>query len=443
MAISKITHLSWPFNSMNQFVLIQIEFLAKNRRKLMRHLLLYSRIILTLFVSSVTLKSNAFVIAVPGLDGSISTTKPAHIIIVGKGADMGLGFLASAHLHARKYLSLYPDNQVIIFSVNEGEDTSAPYLKNLKYTIITDENDSLNMKNIVKAIKKYQMPSLETMDIIAHNAPTYGAELEDIKTRVKPGNEKFEKLNHLFSETFYIKLHGCNSGFEVAPTQAQNLDVLVIGSLTSTSLTRPYTDGNWYYADDKMSPPEKAWSKNILLNENKSGKCTSPFCYRLMPVRSAYNGYWGSLDAGLPYYKAFCPTGQEAKCKKAMARSLINFVGFNHELNSNRSLENITKALQDLMCPSTTNIDKKNDCKNQVENIAKGTLKTFKPMWNGKNIICNLNDCEAQIKCSKILFLVPKPGSCYLNNSNDDKSLRTGVIEIQSYLEGFELLGNN
>lgn len=400
--------------------------------------------LLSLFTVAIlfTARAFSFVIAVPGKNLTIDSNRPAHIIVVGKGADMGLGFLASAHLIVKKYVALYPEHQVIIFSVNEGDDASAPYLTKLNYSIVTEENDNLSMKNIVKAIKKYNIPSLESLDVIAHNFPTFGSVLENKRNRMSPSNDRLEGVSHLFSETFYIKLHGCNTGFVVAPAQANSLGVLVIGSLTSTSLTRPYSDGFWYYADPKLSPVEQVWSPSLLLSEDKATSCKGPMCYRLMPVKSAYNGYWGSLDGGLPYYKAFCPVGKEARCKKAMARSLINLVGNNSQLNKNRSLENITLALQDLMCSSSTVIERKNECLQNVSDVVNKKSNRFRPIWAGKNIKCDLNDCEAQLKCDKILGLVPKPGTCYLENSSDDKNLKTGVTEIEGYLEGFNNLEN-
>lgn len=389
--------------------------------------------------------ADAFVIAVPTPQPSIKSSTPTHLIVVGRGKDMGLGFLESAVAQTKKYQAIYPEHQVVIFAVDDdgGGTDSVSYLKNRNFTMIQATSGNLKMANITRAVEKYNLSRLESMDVISHNAPTFGSVLESNLNRMKPEDDELLPLKSRFAETFYIKLHGCNSGYGVAPGQANTLGVLVLGTLTSTNLTTPHSDGFWYYNDKGQYPESAPQAKDLLLSDTQSMACKGTLCSRLMPVRSPYNGYWGQLDAGLPYFKAFCPVGKDEQCKKAMARSLIDRLGDNAPLNKNRSLENITAALQDLMCPSTTNTEKKQACLDGIDQVVAGNLKRFAPTWTGKNIKCNLNDCQAKVKCKKTLGLFPKAGSCSLPGSVNDADLQTAVTEINAYLEGFRLLGNN
>ena len=84
-----------------------------------------------------------------------------------------------------------------------------------------------------------------------------------------------EKLKGHFSNDAYLFLHGCNTGFILAPF-----------------LSKLHSDGEFYLTAKGFSP-NSDWAHRNKNSYNFETSCRYGKCLRLKPDNHPYIGYWG------------------------------------------------------------------------------------------------------------------------------------------------------
>ena len=101
-----------------------------------------------------------------------------------------------------------------------------------------------------------------------------------------------EKLKGHFSNDAYLFLHGCNTGFILAPFLSNLLNIPVAASLTSTDFQKLHSDGEFYLTAKGFSP-NSDWAHRNKNSYNFETSCRYGKCLRLKPDNHPYIGYWG------------------------------------------------------------------------------------------------------------------------------------------------------
>jgi len=365
---------------------------------------------------------------------TIDETKPTHLLVAGNGDDLGLLFEEVAKAKALKYSEINPNNQIVFIAINEKELGSEANLKRYGFKIIRNENATFDGKEFLSEAKKFN--KILSLDIFSHSSAQFGIHLDGREHRLNVSNRGLEKLKANFTKDAFVYLHGCNSGFELAPHLANIWGIPVAGSMTSTNFQKLHSDGNFYLSEEGFAPSSE-WAEFNKLSYNSEVKCNKGVCQRLKPDNTPYVGFWGAYrEGGLPFYKFFCPKNTNDVCQSAMARSMLTHTSIIN-LKKDSSLSEYKKAVVDFLCPISAQKDLRSECEGKLEEALITKDYTYNP-FSRPQIECDFNKCQVEIKCEKILF-APKPGTCVLKNNFEGKAT-TLVREYIAYLEAYKFL---
>lgn len=362
----------------------------------------------------------------------------AHILIVGKGNELGTLLQTTAATKAKKYADLYPNEQVYLITVNEtGDEKNIELLRKYGFRDI-EEKRSMNFdsSDVLSEMKKFKQ--IASVDMFSHSVAYYGVVLDGKFNRLDPKRDGYQVLAGNFTKDAYAFLHGCNSGQMLAPILSHQWGIPVAGSFTATNFARLHENGNWYFDDGRkpktgsfVSVNDKSFQRNEL--------CAEGACRRLVPDNFHYDGYWGSFEeGGLGFFKFFCMRNDTADCQKRMALAALSFIS-TKALTINSSKEDFEEVVFDTLCPisATTNI--REECKAGLRKAA-ATGKTY-DSFSGKSLQCDFKGCMAKFKCERIpLIDLLKEKSCKVINNRPSTKTTTQVEEYKAYMKGFELL---
>jgi hypothetical protein len=356
-----------------------------------------------------------------GSPQALDPSKETSVLVVGIGVELSTLFQQTAATKAKRIQSAFPDRQVILMSVVEGSfESNREQLERWGFSNVKQVSGDLKVSEIVKTLSAYQ--KIQSLEVFAHNAPHYGSKLNGVRTRFNYDSPDLEKIN--FTRDAYIILHGCNSGFFVAPKLSERLQLPVAGSLTSTDFQHLHENGQFYTYHDSKAPFGK-WAS-----------CPGSSCFRLKPDNTPYTGYWGSFSqGGLPFFKFFCHGVQQSQCERSMALSLVTFPTANQQLSPQSTKSEYQSAVIDFLCPISQQKPLREACR---EKLVSHAATNYSP-YNGRSLQCDFNGCRFEMNCKKAFWGLVKPKSCSLDNPATSAG-NTLLVEYESYMNGFESL---
>ena len=367
---------------------------------------------------------------------NLDPNKPTRVMVVGNGDDLGLLFEEVAKAKAVKYTENYPQDQIALIAINEKEMGSEWNLKRYGFKIERNDSSTLDGKEFIKEVSKFK--KILSLDIFSHSSAQFGIHLDGRANRLNITTKGLESLKPNFMKDAFAYLHGCNSGFNLAPFLSNIWGIPVAGSMTSTNFQRLHSDGNFYLSEEGYAP-NSDWAKTNALSYDKEVECKTGTCQRLKPDNTPYVGFWGAYRAGgLPFYKFFCVKNSEADCQRVMAKSMLSHT-LTINLKKNSSLAEYKKAVFDFLCPVSSKKDLRGECEAKLDEALVTGDMTYNP-FSRPQVECNFKECKVEIDCEKVLFTgVPKPGTCELKN-NTPAPATTLVREYKAYLAAFPSL---
>lgn len=368
----------------------------------------------------------------------INYDSPTRILVTGAGDDLGNLFLQVARGKALKYSQQYPNEQIVLISASEKELNDENTLKNWGFKISKDDRSTLNGKSLIEETIKFN--KIASLDIFSHSSAQYGIHLEGKAHRLTLNTKGIEKLAGHFIKDAFVYLHGCNTGFNLAPFLSNIWQVPVAGSMTSTNFQKLHSDGSFYLTEEGFFP-NTDWANTNEKSFDETVNCKPGMCLRLKPDNNPYTGFWGEYaDGGLSFYKWFCVKNSDQDCKRVMAKSLLSFIGTN-KLKSTSNIEEYKAVVYDFLCPVSAKKDLRGQCIANLELSLITKDETYNPFTKAQ-VECNFKECQAEIECSKVpLTGIYRPGTCTLVNKVENGKATTLVREYKAYLEGFKSLG--
>ena len=343
------------------------------------------------FLSFISLNSYAYSVFTLNSQ-NMNSSKPVDVFVAGQGEEMGLQFLFGALTRAKKHEEIYSNSrsQIIVWAKEWSKRKDLKVINDRGFRVIESNSKRLTNNAILKILKG--IPSISSFHIISHNAAFIGNKVQDRTDRLSFGNFPWEQLSSSFTEDGFVFLHGCNTGFVVAPEISKKLKRAVFGSLTSTDFQEIFVDGQWYHNNPGFgqfpSKMKKMTRSGELFETSTEGlPCWKGFCHRMMPNNHPYRGYWGKYEIGLPYYQVFCNYYRgslDDSCEKGAA------AGINTTLTiSPKSWED---KVIDFMCPRMADPSVHKGC----IQVLKG--ESDKIVFGGNTLRCDREKCSFKLK---------------------------------------------
>jgi hypothetical protein len=366
----------------------------------------------------------------------IDFSKPTRVMIAGDGDALGLLFLEVAKARALRYYENNNSDQIVLISTNDKELGAEQALTKWGFKIEETDSSSFDGKVFIDEVSKYK--KILSIDIFSHSSAQFGIHLDGKANRISVKTKDLNLLKPNFTKDAFVYLHGCNSGFNLAPFLSEIWGIPVAGSLTSTNFQKLHSDGNFYLTEEGYSP-NSDWAKENTLSNNQTLSCPQGVCQRLKPDNTGYYGWWGQYkEGGLPFYKFFCVKNNPEDCKRVMAQSLLSHTLIVN-LKKTSSLEVYKQAVIDFLCPVSSKTNLRGECQAELENALLTKDLTYNP-FTRPQVECDFKGCKAEIVCEKILFTgLPKPGTCSLKNNISSPST-TIVREFIAYMDGYKSL---
>ena len=386
---------------------------------------------MTLFLSWTN--ANAYLVSSYNSE-SVKYDIPTRILVTGDGKDQETQFEELANSKALKYSELYPKEQIIFIAKNESiNNENINLIKNWGFHLLFNKKNTFTGEALVSELLKFK--TITSIDFFSHGAAQYGLYLENSMNRFSIKTNGVEKLKGHFSNDAFLFMHGCNTGFILAPYLSKLLSIPVAASLTSTDFQKLHNDGEFYLTEKGFSP-NSDWAKRNKSSFNIETSCRYGKCIRLKPDNHPYIGYWGEYyDGGLPFYKFFCVNVNSDKCNRVMAKSLFGFIGTTN-LNLNSNLDLYKKALVDFLCPISARRDIRGECEMNLETAMLTKDESYNP-FKGVLLDCNFNNCLSDFKCTNMASAsIENAKKCVLINRSNKRST-TLVKEYKAYLAGF------
>lgn len=370
-----------------------------------------------------------------GADPDVRT----HILVVGKGNELGTLFQRTAAAKAKKYAELFPNEQIYLISVNEtGRSENLDLLSSYGFKNVQEKSGfNFTSTDVFGEMSKFQ--KIASVDIYSHSVAYYGVILDGKFNRMDPKKDGYEKLAPNFTSDAYAFLHGCNSGQFLAPVLSMQWKIPVAGSFGSTDFQRMHSTGQWHF-DDGRKPAEGNFVSINKVSFQRNEACADGACYRLHPSNFPYDGYWGKFsEGGLGFFKFFCVNSSPESCYKAMARSAMSSVSVK-PLTLNSSLEDFKAVVFDQLCPLSSRSDIREKCiagLTKAAAIPGGSYDSY----GGKSLQCDFKGCKAKFKCKRMAFIdLLQEGSCEVVNLRESSKTTTQVDEFKAYMQGWKLL---
>lgn len=320
-----------------------------------------------------------------------SRVKTVDVFIAGYGEEMGLQFLYGAITRAQVHDDLYPDTraQVILWAEEWNKRKDKEVLTSRGMTIL--EINSRKLRSSVIEDYIMQLPSVSSLHIVSHNAAFQGSAIQKTTDRLGHDNFPWEKIRSKFTKDSYVFLHGCNTGFLVAPGISKRLRKPVFGSMTSTDFQEIFANGQWYHNNAQFDQFPTGMAKLQRSGElyNQSFSCWKGYCHRMMPNVHPYRGHWGMYEVGLPYYQAFCNYGEGVAidCKAGIAQGIYSTATIGPKSWEDKVI--------DFMCPRMGDSSVFENC------IAALKGESSKKVFWGQTISCTRQKCSFKLESGR------------------------------------------
>lgn len=365
-----------------------------------------------------------------------------HIIIAGKGMEVGDQWLTIAHTQALLFKDKGSVGKIKLIAAIDNQSYKNK-IKTWGYTNIKVYEQTFNDDGLLSLISENQ--SIASLDLIGHNGVGAGLALEDYSNRFFLNSvKKMASLKNKFTSDSYIRLTGCNTGWKLAPALANTLQVPTSGTFSAADIQDVYTQPDAWFYHDVGRYPESAKTTSInTLSFSKPEKCVyGAGCKRLKPVNGAYSGKWGTYDGNIPFQKYFCADLNNTNCAKRMALSMVTQIS-SVSVSKKPSLDSYARAVADHMCVANKDLNVRKICLNDIylhvsgkKDLANGytTMKTT------KMVQCDMKSCLYQGKLTN-LDINGATYSVELMQAIPQKSAPTTMkIEADYYKLGYSLL---
>ncbi|MBX3021761.1 MAG: hypothetical protein KF799_08810 [Bdellovibrionales bacterium] len=332
----------------------------------------------------------------PALDRNL----PTHVIVTGHGGKAGTLFQNVSAARAQKYAEVFPDHQVMLITVNElDDDDNARKLESWGFTILHGRSSMLSVSYMVDEMRV--LKKVASFDLYSHANEANGASLD--ADYLSKNSREVRVLKGLFTANAWAAIHGCNSGWSVAPALADMWGIPVSGSFTGTHFERLHTAGDFYPYDLALAPPGPFAVENPL-SYNQPISCAGGGCMRMHPDPYRYWGEWGVATHGLGFMRFFCGPVRSPDCERRMALSLVGYIGKTN-LNLQSTAAEFTSVLKEYMCPIHRDQPVRNACEQGIDRaLASGDMQ-YTP-FIGKSSVCNATLCwEPQAGEVSIAFM--------------------------------------
>jgi hypothetical protein len=382
----------------------------------------------TLALTALPKVAQAYFVATVNGSAEVSSSAPTHILVSGRGENLGTQPQMSALGVAARIRQAHPGEQVLLMSVFEN-DKNRKQLENLGVKFIkVDDKTTFNTSSIMPELLKFK--KIASLHFFGHNSPTLGTQSDGLGQRFDFRSRKVADLKGHFTEDGYLFIHGCNGGWILAPMLSNLLSIPVAGAFTGTHFERLHEDQNFYVASDSRAPTPN-WARGNQVSFDNERACSYGGCLRMRPTNSPYHGHWGNLRAtGLGFYKFFCVGLAQAKCDRVMARSLLNsLTPANLSLRATRN--QYIEAAKDFVCPPSRDRSVSNDCAKAMDRVLSGGEKTYSSFGKTPSLQCTFASCEAKFSCTDL--------TCTLERTGKTKAT-TQAEEFLAYVRGFDEL---
>lgn len=356
-------------------------------------------------------------------------SKGTHLLIVGKGLEVGDQWLRIAHTQALVFRDRGGTGQIHMIAAIEDQ-YSVDMMRELGYQNLKTFNRTMNDQEVLNDILKTK--KIESIDFIGHNGALYGFALEDYSERFfLPAVDQLKQIKSRMSATSFIRLYGCNTGWYLAPAMANALNVPVGGSFTFADIQGLHELNEWFYNDEGRFPPGQ-WLKSNALTYSQPQKCTGKTgCLRMKVVNSSYQGKHGSYGGTLPFLKFFCGGLETNDCFRRMAMSTTSMISVK-AIQEKPSRQDFAAVLADQFCPAWKDAGRRQECQTKVMNhvLKIQTLPDYFSTTDETNMTCDFKSCKMTKDCSS--------GSCVVTSTVPGPS-KTFVNELNAFMRGYEL----
>lgn len=383
-----------------------------------------------LAVAAVSLAPNfAHAYFIASLSGSakIDVSKPTHILVSGRGQDLGRSPQMSALGTAARIRQTEPNAQVLLISVFEDpKNRESLTAKGAVFTKV-NEDVAFNTSSLLPELLKFS--KISSLHFFGHNSPTLGVQTDGPGARFDFREKRVAQLKGHFAPDAYMIVHGCNGGWYLAPMMSKALGIPVAGAFTGTHFERLHSDGHFYVSSANKAPSTE-WAQSNTGSYDADRACLNGGCLRMRPANAPYDGHWGNLQAGaLAFYKFFCVTNSQDDCDRAMAKSLL------HSLTaSNAALDDrgtFTAAAKDFVCPPSKDRALSDECGKAMQASLSGGSRTYTSLRAAPTLACSFKSCEVKFTCTDT--------SCSMERTTKQPAT-TQTDEFAAYLRGFDSL---
>lgn len=354
-----------------------------------------------------------------------------HLIVSGKGLEVDDQWLRAAHTQALLFKDRKIHGPIRLIGAIENSET-INRLNKWGYTNIQVFEKTFTGVRLISRFSQVQ--KIASIDMIGHNGAILGFVLEDYSNRFYLDDaSNMASLASKMSDKSFVRIMGCNTGWNLAPKVAANLKVPVAGTFTFADIQKLHETKDWYFNDEGRYPDGIFLRRNEVSYRTPVNCEADGGCMRLKPVHINYQGKHGNYAGTVPFLKYFCGPVSEQDCQKRMARSLMYEVGLNNsaDLPSEKQFQEI---LADHFCPGYKSTEKRVACRQAVIKHLNGTtqLNSNFSTSDGATIKCTMQKCEIKQDCSG--------DSCVMIGSGRPGEATTFVNELNFYKQGYKSL---
>jgi hypothetical protein len=338
---------------------------------------------------------------VASLPGAAPFSRTTHVLVAGRGKEMGRQFAQSAVGQAYRLRELNRENNIVIITVREkGDASDVAFFQNLGFRVERNDATLLSGAELVEEVKR--QGKIASLEFFSHAGFEVGPGLEGGDYRFNLGTPNIRDLAGRFTSDAYVIFWGCNSGYKVAPGVSRLWGVPAAGSLGATDFEQLHKTGIWYGHNDGQYPEGGyPWAGSNNVSYFSPVRCGDhPYnpCYRMKPDNVPYKGLWGKFLTGLGFYKWFCANGADGACLRGVRKAIISSVGSIAGRND-MDFEGYKQLARDWVCPSASNGQARRACVEGIDRALATRNRAF-TVFSGTPLSCDLRTgCEFKYQC--------------------------------------------
>lgn len=370
---------------------------------------LFTLFLVSLFVHQA---KAAFLTLIPNGKTAINPTQRTHLIVSGRGSDLGELPMQAALAKGRRFAQVFPQEQVVVYAVTtpnaKGRGFNAQALaRQYGYQVVEDRQDVLSGPAFLQLALQYTQ--IASLDFFGHSGVSAGLFLDgvgdsDSAYAWTPFMKSSASLAANFTEDAYAIFHGCNGGHLQALNMARAWRIPVAGGFTTSHFEQINTDGIYYWSNQDQS----------ILRKNM-------FSLRMKSDDVVYNGYYGTYGQALSFFKFSCSKISEKKCLTGMGMSIYGVVTSVDPKQMNLE-DYYAEVLKEWLCPSSYYKPGSDLMKLQANCMARLTAIQNKVQVQG---LGSLNESE-----NKLTFLRTSAIQC---QNSTDESTETRCYPVDCY----------